>query len=214
MALFGGKAGNSGGNAGAARSSRHSSGWGQMQKHLRAHESLRILDIGPTSAGNINYVTNLGHSIYMANLVEDAARHEYQIIETEGSNAGRVTYDILRFLKDNLDFAGRIFDVVTLWDTADYLPEPLVAPVIDRLYEVMEPGGQLLALFHSKLSGDDTAFSRYHLTATDQLELQTIGSHPILQTYTTRQVETLFKKFASNKFFLAKDTLREVIVIR
>ena len=214
MALFGARAGNSGGSAGAARISRHSSGWAQMQKHLRARESLRILDIGPTSAGNINFITNLGHSVYMANLVEDAARKEYQITEQEGPNAGKVSYDIPRFLKDNLDFAGRVFDVVTLWDTADYLPEALVAPVMDRLYEVMEPGGQLLALFHSKLTGDDTTFSRYHLTATDQLELQTIGNHPILHTYTTRQVETLFKRFASNKFFLAKDTLREVIVIR
>ena len=214
MALFGGRAANAGGNAGAARISRHSSGWAQMQKHLRVKESLRLLDIGPTSAGNINFITNLGHSIYMANLVEDAARPEYQIIATEGPDAGKATYDIPRFLKDNLDFPGRVFDVVTLWDTADYLPEPLVGPVIDRIYEVMEPGGQLLALFHSKLSGGDTTFSRYHLTATDQLELQPAGSHPILHTYTARQVETLFKRFASNRFFLAKDTLREVIVIR
>ena len=214
MALFGGRSGNSGANAGAARSSRHSSGWTQMQKHLRAHESLRILDIGPTSAGNINFITNLGHSIYMANLVEDAARPEYKITETTGPDAGKTSYDIERFLTENLDFAGRTFDVVTLWDTADYLPEPLVEPVINRLYDVMAPGGQVLAFFHSKLTGDDTGFSRYHLTATEQLELQPIGTHPILNTYTTRQVETLFKRFASHKFFLAKDSLREVIVLR
>ena len=214
MALFGARASNSAGNAGAARISRHSSGWAQMQKHLRAKESLRILDIGPTSAGNINFITTLGHSVYMANLVEDAARPEYQVAETEGPNAGKIAYDIPRYLKDNLDFSGRVFDVVTFWDTADYLPEPLVGPVIDRLYEVMEPNGQLLALFHAKHFGDHTAFSRYHLTGTDQLELQSIGNHAIRQTYSTRQIETLFKRFASTKFFLAKDTLREVIVVR
>jgi len=214
MALFGGRTGNSGGNSGAVRTSRHSSGWAQMQKHLRAKESLRLLDIGPTSAGNINFITNLGHSIYMANLVEDAARPEYQVVEALGPDAGKTTYDIPRFLNENLDFSGRIFDVVTLWDTVDYLPDALVAPVLDRIYEVMEPGGQLLAFFHSKTSGDEASFSRYHLTATDQLEMQKIGVHPILHTYTTRQVETLFKRFASHKFFLAKDTLREVIVIR
>jgi hypothetical protein len=214
MALFGGRTGNSGGSSGAVRTPRHSSGWAQIQKHLRAHESLRLLDIGPTSAGNINFITNLGHSIYMANLVEDAARPEYQVIEESGPDAGATSYDIPRFLSENLDFAGREFDVVTLWDTVDYLPDALVAPVLDRIYEVMEPGGQLLALFHSKTIGDEAGFSRYHLTATDQLEIQKIGVHPIRHTYTTRQVETLFKRFASNKFFLAKDTLREVIVIR
>lgn len=214
MALFGGKPGSSGTSAGAARISRHSSGWAQMQKHLRAHDSLRILDIGPTSAGNINYITNLGHSVYMANLVEDAARPEYSHIETEGPNAGKPTYDIPRFLKENLDFAGRVFDVVTFWDTADYLPASFVEPVLDRIYEVMEPGAQLLALFHSKLNADDTVFSRYHLTPTDQLDMQKLGVHPILQTYTTRQVETLFRRYSSHKFFLAKDTLREVMVVR
>jgi SAM-dependent methyltransferase len=214
MALFGGRAGSAGGNSGAARTSRHSSGWAQLQKHLRARDSLRVLDIGPTSAGNINFITNLGHSIYMANLVEDAARPEYRSTEALGPNAGKVTYDAARFLSENLDFAGRIFDIVLLWDTVDYLPDPLAEPVLDRIHEVMEPGGQLLALFHSKPAGDDTAFSRYHLTATDQLEIQKVGVHPILHTRTTRQIETLFKRFASNKFFLAKDTLREVIVVR
>jgi len=214
MALFGGRAGSAGGVSGAARTSRHSSGWAHMSKYLRERESLRILDIGPTSAGNINFITNLGHSIYMANLVEDAARPEYLVTEALGPNAGKTTYDIPRFIGENLDFAGRVFDVVTLWDTADYLPEILVQPVVDRIYDVLEPGGQLLAFFHSKPGGENAAFSRYHLTATDQLEMQKIGAHPIRNTYTTRQVETLFKRYASHKFFLAKDTLREVIVIR
>ncbi len=34
-----------------------------MYKYLKTQESLRMLDIGPTSAGNINFITNLGHSI-------------------------------------------------------------------------------------------------------------------------------------------------------
>ena len=214
MALFGARTANAGTSSGAVKNSRHSSGWSQLQKHLRAHESLRILDIGPTSAGNINFITNLGHSVYMANLVEDAVRPDYQKIETDGPDVGKTTYDVTRFLKENLDFAGRTFDVVTLWDTADYLPETLVEPVINRMHEVLAPGGQILAFFHSKLTGDDTGFSRYHITATDQLELQAIGRHPIVNTFTSRQVEALFKKFASHRFFLAKDTLREVIVLR
>lgn len=214
MALFGGRTGGSGGNSGSARTSRHSSGWSQLQKHLRARESLRVLDIGPTSAGNINFITNLAHSVYMANLVEDAARLEYKIVESEGSETGKVRYDIPRFLQDNLDFAGRVFDVVLLWDTTDYLPEPLIQPVLNRIHDVMEPGGQLLALFHSRATADDTVFSRYHLTSTDELEIQKVSGYPILNTFTTRQIETLFSGFASNKFFLAKDTLREVIVVR
>ncbi len=212
MALFGGKASSAGAGSLNARVSRHSSGWLQLHNHLRKRESLRILDIGPTSAGNINFITSLGHSVYMANLVEDAARPEYLI--PSPTDPAKLVYDVPRYLHENLNFAGRVFDVVTLWDTVDYLPEPLVQPVIDRIHAVMERGGQLLAFFHSKTTGEDTLFSRYHLTATDQLEMFRGGNHPILRTYTTRQVEGLFRNFASFKFVLAKDTLREVIITR
>ena len=214
MALFGAKTGSPVAGSGAGRASRHSSGWAQLSVHLRARESLRILDIGPTSAGNINFITSLGHSVYMANLVEEAARPEYVVTSDSGPDAGKTTHDAARFLAENLDFSGRIFDVVTFWDTADYLPVAMVKPVVDRLHEVMAPGGLLLAFFHSRPTGEDTVFSRYHLTATDQVEMQRIGVHAIVQNYSNRQVETLFSAFAGHKFFLAKDTLREVIVSR
>ena len=163
MGLFGGK--NSGADSlNGARVRRHSSGWAQMSGFLRSQESLRILDFGPTSAGNINLVTSLGHSIYMANLVEDAARPDYLLAAAEGEPPA---FDTARFLRENLDFQGRTFNVVLLWDTLDYLPKSLVQPVADRLAEVMLPGCQLLALFHSstpagitaKPSPDDTTFS-------------------------------------------------------
>ena len=182
-----------------------------MAKHLKSQEGLRILDFGPTSAGNINFITELGHSVYMASLVEDAARPDYRIA---ASGEDPESFDVTAFLAHNLDFAGRSFDVVLFWDTADYLPLPLVQPVIDRLFDVMDPGGQLLAFFHSKTTGDDTEFTRYHLTNTEQLDLQRIGGHVVLQTFTNRQVEALFTRYAGYKFFLAKDALREVTVTR
>ena len=48
---------------------RHSTGWAAMLKYLKEEESLQVLDIGPTSASNINLLTSLGHSLYMAELV-------------------------------------------------------------------------------------------------------------------------------------------------
>lgn len=212
MGLFGARASGLGSHLQETRISRHSSGWKQLQEHLRSKESLRILDIGPTSAGNINFITNLGHSVYMANLVEDAARSEYLV--PDPNDPAQTVYDVPRYLEENLNFAGRGFDVVTLWDTADYLPEPLVQPVVDRIHSVLAPGGRILAFFHSKLTGEDTIFSRYHLTPTDQVEMQRNSLHPIRRTYTNRQIEGLFKNFASFKFYLAKDSLREVIINR
>jgi hypothetical protein len=195
----------------AARESRKSSGWAQLQKHLAANEGLRILDIGPTSAININYVTSLGHSIYMANLVDEAARPEY-LIAGEGDEGKR--FDVERFVSVNLDFAGRMFDVVTFWDTADYLPAALLAPVMDRIHEVMMPGGVLLGFFHSKANAGEVRFSRYHLTGTDAIDIQRTGAHPILHVYNNRQIEKLLHAFSGYRFFLAKDNLSEVIATR
>ena len=214
MPLFGSKD-KSGGNSGD-RIPRHSSGWGQILERMRKEEALRVLDIGPTSSGNINLITALGHSIYLANLVEDAAKPEWVLHDADGSPTG---FDVDRFLDSQLNFSGRGFDIVLFWDTADYLPEPLLAPVLTRLRQVMAPSGSLLAMFHSA-SGPalsqsvDPGFSRYHLTDSSQVNVQRAGDYLLRQTYTNRQIEKLFSAYKSFRFFLGKDNLREVIVVR
>jgi len=183
---------------------------------MRKHESLRVLDIGPTSSGNINLITALGHSIYLANLVEDAAKPEWVVRNEEGAPVG---FDVERFLDAQLNFSGRGFDIVLFWDTADYLPEQLLAPVLGRIHQVMAPGGDLLAMFHSatgtsQSQSPDNRFCRYHLTESSQVNVQYAGDYPIRQTYTNRQIEKLFAAYKSYRFFLGKDNLREVIVVR
>lgn len=207
--IFGGEGSEKSRGAEAARVPRHSSGWKDMMKYLRSHESLRVLDIGPTSSTNINYITSLGHSIYMANLVEEAAKPEWLITNKEGET----TYDVDRFLATNLNFSGRNFDVVLLWDTADYLSEPLIGPVFSRIHEVMEPGGALLGFFHAT-TDPGTSFCRYHLTDNDVVEMQRAGDYPLHQIYSNRKIENLLSGFSTYRFFLAKDSLREVIAIR
>jgi hypothetical protein len=210
MRSFFGNTEKAGGAGNGSRTPRHSSGWAQLLTHLKTQESLRILDIGPTSSININYITSLGHSIYMANLAEEAAKLEWLVPGEDGTTR----FDVEGFIATNLAFSGRVFDVVILWDAADYLPEPLLAPVMARLHEVTQPGGQLLAFFHSKNTGPEVAFRRYHLTDTPNVEMQLTGSQPLLHTFNNRQIEKLLEKFSGTKFFLAKDSLREVVALR
>ena len=215
LSFFGGKD-KAGGAAGNERVSRHSSGWGQLLERMRSEESLRILDIGSTSSRNINFVTALGHSIYLANLVEDAAKREW-IIDQEDGGPGR--FDVERFLAAHLNFSGRGFDVVLFWDTADYLPEELLAPVLGRIHEVMAPGGQMLAMFHPAAGKSESGaakadFYRYHLTDTNLVDVQRAGEYPLLNSYTNRQIERLLASFNGFHFFLGKDNVREVVVTR
>lgn len=198
------------------RVSRHSSGWGQLLERMRGEESLRVLDIGPTSSTNINFITALGHSIYLANLVEEAARRDWLIVQQDG---GEARFDVERFLATHLDFSGRGFDVVLFWDAADYLPVELLPPVLERIHAVMAPGGLMLALFHpptgaSARAAAKTHFHRYHLTDRNTVDVQRAGEYPLLASYTNRQIEGLFGAFHSSRFYLGKDTMREVVVAR
>lgn len=190
---------------------RHSSGWSALRKLLKDEENRRFLDIGPTSPHNINFLTGLGHSVYMADLVAEALKGSWQEPGAEGEEP---VWNVDGFLEQNLNFSGRMFDVVLLWTTLDYLPEPLIAPVIERFHQSMNEGGRILALFHTRMASADTAYCRYHLTEGDEIITQESEPFPIQRVYTNRNIEKLFQEFSGYKFFLAKDNIYEVIITR
>ena len=137
---------------------RHSRGWADLLQHLKSRENLRVLDFGATSSSNINYLTSLGHSVYMAHIVQDAAKPEW-LKPVEGGAPGATEFDVDRFEAANLDFSGRDFNVVLLWDTANYLPPAMVPLLFKRMREVLQPDGRLLAFFHGRKEGPGTIFS-------------------------------------------------------
>ena len=118
------------------------------------------------------------------------------------------------YFAQNMDFGGRKFDVVLLWTALDYVPEPLVQPLIAELHRAMLPGGRLLAIFHTKMTGPNTEYYRYHLTDSDSVEMQETEKFPIRRVYTNRNIEKLFAAYSNTRFFLAKDNLYDVLITR
>jgi hypothetical protein len=104
--------------------------------------------------------------------------------------------------------------VVLLWSALDYLPGPLVAPVVARLFSAMNPGGQVLALFHTRTEGEETVYCRFHVTAGDDVEMQLAQPFPIQRAFTNRSIERLFAGWSGQKQFLAKDSVSEVLITR
>lgn len=190
---------------------RHSGGWAALRKRLSAGEGLRVLDIGSTSPTNINYLTSLGHSVYMADLVEDALTGEWV---TGTDEDGKPIWNVDGFREQNLQFSGRTFDMVLLWTTLDYLPEALVVPVVQAFHSAMSPGGQLLAVFHTKLIAEQSPYHRFHITATDDVELQLGRAATQQRAMTNRNIEKLFTEWSGLKQFLAKDGVSEAIIVR
>ena len=191
---------------------RHSSGWSAMFKHLKEGESLRVLDIGPTSPSNINFLTGLGHSLYMADIVTEANRGGW--LKPPSEDAAPTNADVKAFFDQHMDFAGRVFEVILLWTTLDYLPESLLIPMVERLHASLKPGGRILAFFHIKTASQESILYRYHVTETDNVEMQEAQRLAVCQIHTNRKIEKLFSAYQSCKFYLAKDNIYEVIITR
>ena len=190
---------------------RHSGGWSVLRKRLQADPGLRIIDVGYTSPANINYLTGLGHSVFLADLVHDACANDWKSGTDDNDNP---LWNVEGFLDQALNFSGRTFDVVLLWTALDYLPEPLVAPVVAHLHAAMNPGGDVLAFFHTRTKGEETVHCRYHLTPGDDVEVQLGEQFPIQRAFTNRSIEKLFAGWAGHRQFLAKDSVSEVIMTR
>ena len=188
---------------------------GQVWNTLSSQEGLCVLDLGATSASNIHLLTEMGHRIYSEDLL--VASTDSSLVSLDA--AGNRVWDTTRFLAENLVYVPAQFDCVFAWSFADYMEEPLVKPVMERLWSVMKPGGVLLAFFHMKDAGPDAPCYRYHLTAGDTLETQVLtagrdGGFKLQRVFNNRHIESLFRDFSSIKFFLARDNIREALVIR
>jgi SAM-dependent methyltransferase len=190
---------------------RHSGGWAAVRKRLETEDGLRIIDVGYTSPQNINYLTELGHSVFLANLVNDACTGEWI---TGKDDDGNDIWNVQGYLEQALSFADRMFDVVLLWTALDYLPEAFVAPVVNRLHASMNPGGQVLAFCHTRTKGEETVHCRFHLTPGDNVEVQLAQPFPIQRAFTNRSIEKLFAGWSGHRQFLAKDSVSEVIMTR
>jgi len=212
-----------------ARMTRRSSGLGELAKLMASEEPLCILDLGYTSAANIRYLTERGHKIYSEDLLEASTDPELITKDEQGNKV----LDVKKFLDENLKFNNTQFDIVLCWNLADYMDESLVKPVVERLWSMIKPKGQLLAFFHTREAGPDAPCYRFHIVGPDTLEMQPIeprrevrrgptgaihtsvnSSFPLQRVFNNRHIENLFRDFASIKFFLARDNVREVLVVR
>jgi SAM-dependent methyltransferase len=192
-----------------SRASRRSSGLQEFTHLIKTDEVLTLLDLGPTSAGNINYLTGLGHKLYSEDVLEASADPAYQVRAADAS----IAVDVERFFKENLAFRNTKFDAVLCWDIPDYLPEPLVKPMIDRLHSSLKPGGMALAFFHTRDAGPNVPYCRYHIAGHDVLDMQPVPKFRLQRVFNNRHIENLFQGFKSLKFFLARDYIREVLAV-
>ena len=190
--------------------SRRSTGFNEFIRAISRENGLTVLDLGATSPANITFMTGLGHRFHQEDVLRLA--NDKSLLIPNGN--GGMVIDTDRYLHENLSFGRGEFDAVLFWDLADFLPEPLVKPLIERIHTAMRPGGLVLAFFHTKDAGPDAPFYRYNIATRDTLELQPVRGFRLQRVFNNRHVENLFHEYSSIKFFLGRDNIREVLVTR
>src|SRR5205814_2568468 len=186
--------------------SRRTSGLGAPSRLLKGSEGLAILDLGPTSPANITHFTELGHRVYNEDILLAAQNPEFKTKNEDGTSG----IDVGRFFAENLTFRNVRFDAVLCWDIPDYLAEPLVKPMVERIAAVMNPKGYLLAFFHTKDAGTDAPYYRYHINGADTLRLQHGPQCRLQRVFNNRHIENLVHHSSSLQFLLARANVAAV----
>jgi hypothetical protein len=186
---------------------RPSRGLDQFFGSFRDQTGLSILDLGGAHQENVNFITSLGHKFYSEDFLRIFQETFGEDIADQ-SNPGRIDY----FLRRSLEYPDEQFDGVLAWDALEYMEPALLVATADRLLRILKPKGYLLAIFHSAERKQMVPCYSFRIQDLRTLQVSRQGQrNASQQLFNNRSLEKLFQKFESVKFFLARDSLREVI---
>ena len=154
--------------------------------------------------------TNLGHKLHTVDFLGSMEETFGMDDVTDQSNPGRIDY----FLRQNLEYPDDTFDGVLVWDTLEYMAPALLSATLERLYRITRPGSYLLAFFQSDERAAAVPFYGFRIHDFNALQVSQRGARKPVQLFNNRTLEKLFQRFGSVKFFLTRESLREVIVKR
>jgi SAM-dependent methyltransferase len=188
--------------------SRRSNGLHEFWQGMQSRSALQILDLGSASQANINFITGLGYKLYTEDMFLALAPALGRVAVAEPAGEGG------RCFGENLNYAEAQFDGVLCWDLFDFLPDEWVKPLVELLARCLKPGGHLLTFFHTGQPGGAVSLCHYRIRSENTLEVLGRGSGNLRRSFNNRSIENLFRRFASLKFYLSRDTLREVVIVR
>jgi len=97
----------------------------------------RILDVGCAAGYFLRVVQGEGHDVFGVELSPAIAKEAVQALGKERVHIGTLDHAV-----EAMDFQERSFDLVTLWDVIEHVPDP--QSVLRRIRTLLKPGGRLL----------------------------------------------------------------------
>jgi hypothetical protein len=179
----------------------------------------RVLDLGPVWQSTVSFFVEKGYRVSTEDLLrvwKDFLTAEEEGFRTApvGADTQRVSPSVLadKFLETALQYPERSFHGVLAWDLLDYFDAEVAPRLMDRLSQLMHPGGAMLAMFHSRPT---ERFHRYRVVDSQTLELiasPTLAVHS--HVFQNREILGLFAEFRSSKTFVGRDQVREALFLK
>jgi hypothetical protein len=179
----------------------------------------RILDLGPVWQSTVMFFAEKGYRVSTEDLLR--TWKEFLTAEEEGFRkapvgvqAERVSPAALadKFLETALQYPERSFHGVLAWDLLDYFDPEVTPRLMERIGQLIHPGGAMLAMFHSRAA---ERFHRYRIADVQTVELipaPTIAVHS--HVFQNREILGLFADFRSSKTFVGRDQVREGLFLK
>jgi hypothetical protein len=179
----------------------------------------RVLDLGPVWQSTVSFFVDKGYRVSTEDLLRTwkdflTAEEESFRAAPVGAEAQRISPAVLadRFLENALQYSERSFHGVLAWDLLDYFDPEVTPRLMERVSQLLHPGGAMLAMFHSRAT---ERFHRYRVVDSQTLELisaPTIAVHA--HVFQNREILGLFGDFRSSKTFVGRDQVREALFLK
>lgn len=181
-----------------------------LTRYLEGNLGHPVADLGGLNQQNMDFLTGLGHRLYANNLI---ASYDGFFSADEKGQAKASAARISEFVDLSTGGARQRFSAVLVWDRLQFLFPQVSEALVERLRDIMEPGGQLLALFHPESALAAAPLDCRILSDSAVLTRPRPPGRPI-ERFNARSIEKLFSRFSSVKFYVTRDSLQEVLIRR
>ena len=162
--------------------------FGQFCAKLRAFdEPLPLLDLGPSTTGNVMYWVRNGHSVSAFDIMAHADDENLHLDHPDGAFGG-----------------------VLGWTALSHLDPALARRLVQEICRVLRPNGWMFAVFDGDGRKPPVA-QRYRIIDSKTLGFGPIEGRDSPRAVLTREVETLFQPFREVRIMVMRHGSREAL---
>jgi hypothetical protein len=167
-----------------------------------------VLDIGPVIGSNIEYFLNFGIKIYMEDFLAAYNKPRYTVFVDD-----KLTLDEKKFFSENFSYGDNYFDGLICWDILNYLETKFARSFVEKISAKMKPSSFVLGFFQTLKGKGPAAVHKYRVLDESNLEYIPLElKMEARKIYQSREINQLFPGYQSQKFYLLKHNVLEVLL--